>query len=176
MLHWEKAILALSLSFVLALSPTSGTQKEFNEKEFTDATMDIVSSDGDRRSRAADYLLRAPPDARQVIVDAFKKQARQITPSLPQKIDSLTTLMSVFVTGSASTLFYKVSLAPEERTPTILNKIEDAASAAAIASACSDRLTAVYLLFGNRVIRRYSATDGTNLFACVAKWSDCERR
>lgn len=159
----------------LTLSPTIVTSNEFHAK--IDSAIDSIGSENRKvRAEAAAFLLTAPPVFQDKIVNQYKEQIGSLTASLPQQIDSYTTLETAIMTDEEITFGYRVNIVKSTMSTTDINNLREALKEHMLTTFCTIPGSALYMLYGNTITQSYFYSEGSFFFQNRLTWPNCERR
>lgn len=140
------------------------------------ALENIVSSDKKERAGAAEFLRGAPAEFRQRMTKAFVDDAEMLARSLPKQIDEYTSVSGILVVDGAVRIFYAMHLEPAKIGAEEKSALRTELLQQTVNQVCTMPGAAVYLLYGNALIRGYFFDNGEFLVESRITWDDCQSR
>lgn len=161
------AALIVSSSFYLAAEPL--------HDQITEAIIGLASEDVAVKQRAIDFLQSAPPEFRENMESQYRSEAQALAQSLPQQIDALTTIQSVFVTNSEMQITYTLHFNSGEYPDSDLQAIKSNLTDQTRTEVCHiPGSVLLSLLYGKDFVRNYFYSDGNLLHSVRVSWKDCK--
>lgn len=161
---------------VITLLFTFNANSAAMEKEIKMGFELIVSKNKEKREAAASFFLRAPDAFKKAITAQYKQELNDLSSSLPQKIDEITTAQSAMITKDSIMMYYILNIEENDYSKSEINTLKTDLNTQTINQLCSMARSAVYMLYGGKIIRVYSYSGGALLLEARLEWSSCSRR